>query len=91
MKKHHKITASERDQIAWWLAYRVTIREMVRRLGRSMQGTQLPDILEVFTAEFRPEDFSKRTLFEKYPYRLSLNQHDIKKEPFLYALSCGNQ
>jgi IS30 family transposase len=35
MKKHHKITASERDQIAWWLAGGITIREMARRLGRS--------------------------------------------------------
>jgi IS30 family transposase len=35
MKKHHKITAPERDQIAWWLASGVTIREMARRLGRS--------------------------------------------------------
>ena len=35
MKKHHKITASERDQIAWWLASGITIREMARRLGRS--------------------------------------------------------
>jgi transposase, IS30 family len=35
MKKHHKITAPERDQIAWWLAGRVTLREMARRLGRS--------------------------------------------------------
>jgi IS30 family transposase len=35
MKKHHKITASERDQIAWWLASGVIIREMARRLGRS--------------------------------------------------------
>jgi IS30 family transposase len=35
MKKHHKITASERDQIAWWLACGIAIREMARRLGRS--------------------------------------------------------
>jgi IS30 family transposase len=35
MKKHHKITASERDQIAWWLASGVPIREMARRLSRS--------------------------------------------------------
>jgi hypothetical protein len=35
MKKHHKITASERDQIAWWLACGVTLREMARRLTRS--------------------------------------------------------
>jgi hypothetical protein len=35
MKKHHKIIAPERDQIAWWLASGVTIREMVRWLGRS--------------------------------------------------------
>src|ERR687896_1568103 len=35
MNKHHKITAPERDQIAWWLAGGVTIREMARRLGRS--------------------------------------------------------
>jgi IS30 family transposase len=35
MNKHHKITALERDQIAWWLACRITIREMARRLGRS--------------------------------------------------------
>jgi IS30 family transposase len=35
MKKHHKITASERDQIAWWLACGITIREMARQLGRS--------------------------------------------------------
>ena len=35
MNKHHKITAPERDQIAWWLACGVTIREMARRLGRS--------------------------------------------------------
>ena len=35
MNKHHKITAPERDQIAWWLACGITIREMARRLGRS--------------------------------------------------------
>jgi transposase, IS30 family len=35
MKKHHKITAPERDQIAWWLACGITLREMARRLGRS--------------------------------------------------------
>jgi IS30 family transposase len=35
MKKHHKITASERDQIAWWLACGIAIPEMARRLGRS--------------------------------------------------------
>ena len=35
MNKHHKITAPERDQIAWWLASGITIREMARRLGRS--------------------------------------------------------
>src|SRR5918992_6314439 len=35
MNKHHKITALERDQIAWWLACGITIREMARRLGRS--------------------------------------------------------
>src|SRR5919106_217832 len=35
MKKHHKITAPERDQIAWWLACGITIREMARQLGRS--------------------------------------------------------
>jgi IS30 family transposase len=35
MKKHNKITAPERDQIAWWLACGITIREMARRLGRS--------------------------------------------------------
>jgi IS30 family transposase len=34
MKKHNKITAPERDQIAWWLAGEITIREMPRRLGR---------------------------------------------------------
>jgi hypothetical protein len=28
MNKHNKITASERDQIAWWLAGGITIREM---------------------------------------------------------------
>jgi IS30 family transposase len=35
MKKHHKITAPERDQIAWWLAGGIPIRKMARRLGRS--------------------------------------------------------
>jgi transposase, IS30 family len=35
MNKHHKITALERDQIAWWLAGGIPIREMARRLGRS--------------------------------------------------------
>jgi IS30 family transposase len=35
MNKHNKITALERDQIAWWLACGITIREMARRLGRS--------------------------------------------------------
>ena len=35
MNKHHKITALERDQIAWCLACGITIREMARRLGRS--------------------------------------------------------
>jgi hypothetical protein len=84
MKKHSKIIAPERDQIAWWLAYRVTIREMARRLGRSMQGTQLPDILEVFTAhitkvfgltlEFMTVVVSKRTLFEIYSGSLLIEQ-----------------
>jgi transposase, IS30 family len=35
MNKHNKITALERDQIAWWLAGGITIREMARWLGRS--------------------------------------------------------
>jgi IS30 family transposase len=35
MKKHYKITAPERNQIAWWLARGITIREMAKRLGRS--------------------------------------------------------
>jgi IS30 family transposase len=35
MNKHHKITALEPDQIAWWLASGIPIREMARRLGRS--------------------------------------------------------
>ena len=35
MNQHHKITALERDQIAWWLAGGITVREMARRLGRS--------------------------------------------------------
>jgi transposase, IS30 family len=35
MNKHNKITTPERDQIAWWLACGITIREMARRLGRS--------------------------------------------------------
>jgi IS30 family transposase len=35
MKKHHKITAPERDQIAWWLAGGITLRELARRLGQS--------------------------------------------------------
>jgi DNA-binding CsgD family transcriptional regulator len=51
MKKHHKITAPERDQIAWWLAGGITIREMARRLGKSLCKVldyQTP--LEVFTA-----------------------------------------
>jgi transposase, IS30 family len=38
MKKHHKITVPERDQIAWWLASGITIREMARRLGRAHQA-----------------------------------------------------
>jgi hypothetical protein len=45
MNKHNKITAPERDQIAWWLACGITIQEMARR-----QGTQIPDTPEVFTA-----------------------------------------
>jgi hypothetical protein len=35
MKKHNKITAPERDQIAWWLACGVTIREMTIATGKS--------------------------------------------------------
>ena len=35
MNQHNKITALERDQIAWWLAGGITVREMARRLGRS--------------------------------------------------------
>jgi IS30 family transposase len=35
MKKHHKITTPEQDQIAWWLAGWVAIREMAKQLGRS--------------------------------------------------------
>jgi IS30 family transposase len=35
MNKHNKITALERDQMAWWLACGITMREMARRLGRS--------------------------------------------------------
>jgi hypothetical protein len=60
MKKHHKITAPERDQVAWRLACRVTIREMARRLGRSL--------CKVFglTLEFRGFVVSKRALFETH-------------------------
>jgi hypothetical protein len=74
MKKQHKITAPERDQIAWWLACGITIREMARRLGRSpCKDTQLPDTLRSFYSytkgarigsEFRTLYVSKRTLFE---------------------------
>jgi IS30 family transposase len=53
MNKHHKITALERDQIAWWLACGITIREMAGQLGRSpckVLNYQTP--LEIFTAHF---------------------------------------
>ena len=74
MKKHHKITAPEQDQIAWWLACGITIREMARRLGRSpCKDTQLPDTLRSFYSytkgarigsEFRTLYVSKRILSE---------------------------
>jgi hypothetical protein len=74
MKKHHKITAPEQDQVAWWLACGITIREMARRLGRSpCKDTQLPDTLRSFYSytkgarigsEFRTLYVSKRTLFD---------------------------
>jgi IS30 family transposase len=35
MKKHHKITPSERDQIAWWFVNGVSLREIAKRLNRS--------------------------------------------------------
>jgi IS30 family transposase len=35
MGKHHKISAFERDKIAWWLACGMPIREMARQLHRS--------------------------------------------------------
>jgi hypothetical protein len=35
MKKHHKITALERDQIAWWLACGIAAPEPARGLGKS--------------------------------------------------------
>lgn len=35
IKHHKKITAAERDQIAFWLAGKVAIREIARRLDRS--------------------------------------------------------
>jgi transposase, IS30 family len=35
MGKHCKITAGERDTIAWWVACGVKLREIARRLGRS--------------------------------------------------------
>jgi hypothetical protein len=76
MKKHHKITAPEQDQIAWWLACGITIREMARRLGRSpCKDTQLPDTLRSFYSytkgarigsEFRTLYVSKRTLFDTH-------------------------
>lgn len=33
--EHHKISSHERDQIAWWVACGVPVREIARRLGRS--------------------------------------------------------
>jgi IS30 family transposase len=76
MKKHNKITALERDHIAWGLACEVTIRDMTRRLSRSpCKVLNYQTALEVFTAEFRPEDFSKRTLFEiTLLFQLSMNE-----------------
>lgn len=38
MKNHNKITAEERDKIAVWLAEKVTLREIGRRLGRSVSS-----------------------------------------------------
>ncbi len=35
MGKHRKISSRERDQIAWWVACGVPVREIARRLGRS--------------------------------------------------------
>jgi transposase, IS30 family len=35
MKTHHKLSSRERDQIAYWRAIGVRIREIARRLGRS--------------------------------------------------------
>jgi hypothetical protein len=51
MKKQNKITAPERDQIAWWLACEITIWEMAKRLGRSpCKILNYQILLEVFTA-----------------------------------------
>lgn len=38
MKNHNKITADERDKIAVWLAEKMTLREIGRRLGRSVSS-----------------------------------------------------
>jgi hypothetical protein len=76
--------ASERDQIAWWLACGATIREIARRLGRSpceVLNYQIP--LEVFTAirkvfgltlEFMTVVVSKRVVFETQRKSASLGQ-----------------
>jgi hypothetical protein len=70
MKKHHKITASERDQIAWWLACGVTLGDSKAARPKSMQDTQLQKFLqfilwEVFglTLGFKPAPVSETALF----------------------------
>jgi IS30 family transposase len=61
MKKHNKMTAPERDQIAWWLACGVTIREMARRLAE-VYATKVFGL----RLEFRRTLVSKRLLFDTH-------------------------
>jgi hypothetical protein len=79
MKKQHKITAPERDQIAWWLACGITIREMARRLGRSpCKDTQLPDTLRSFYSYTKGAGLALNLgpfMYQKGPFLRQLQQY----------------
>jgi IS30 family transposase len=91
MNKHNKITALERDQIAWWLACGITIREMARKLGRSpssvsqeLKRNQADGVYGSIKAHQAAES-RKRRSHQKY----LLRHHPVLRDFVLEKLKLG--
>ena len=91
MNQHHKITALERDQIAWWLAGGITIREMARRLGRSpssiaaeLKRNQVDGVYGSIKAHQAAEARKRHS-----PQKYLLSRHPVLRDFVLEKLKLG--